>query len=58
MQYIATHIFKEGNQVANSLANFGLSLSSLVFGTNIPFFVKELLVKNKIGLPNYKFSYF
>jgi len=47
MHYIATHIFKEGNQVANSLANSGLSLSSLVFGTNIPFFCQGIICQEQ-----------
>jgi ribonuclease HI len=31
-----THIFREGNQVIDSLANHGLSLDSLVFWNDVP----------------------
>lgn len=55
MHCIVTHIFKEGNQLADSLANFGLSLNHYEFLKNIPLFARESYVRNKIGLPDYRF---
>lgn len=53
---IVTHIFREGNHVADSLANFGLTLNHYEFWSNIPLFARKSYVRNKIGLPNFRFS--
>jgi len=56
MNCIVTHIFREENQVANSLANHGLTLDTFVFWSSIPLFAMESYVKNKNGFPNFRFS--
>ena len=56
MNCIVTHIFRERNQVADSLANHGLTLDSLVCWSNIPSFAMESYVKNKHEFPNFRFS--
>jgi hypothetical protein len=38
MNYIVTHIFREENQVADSLANFGVTLTSIAYWNETPFF--------------------
>lgn len=43
MNCIVTHIYKEGNQVADSLANFGLTLNSYVF--KVISNVKQIYIK-------------
>ncbi|GAU16777.1 hypothetical protein TSUD_200200 [Trifolium subterraneum] len=54
MNCIVSHIFREGNQVADTLANFGSSLSSLASWHFGPDFVKYSLVKNKLGIPSFR----
>lgn len=43
MNYIVSHIFKEGNQVADIIANKGLSMSSIRFWQDDPLFIKKLM---------------
>jgi len=55
MNFIATHIFREGNTCADVLANFGLSVAHLRVWLNIPDCIRETFGKNKLGLPFYRF---
>jgi ribonuclease HI len=54
MNFMVTHIYREGNQVADSLANHGLSLSSIVFWNTLPTFVTDCFYKNKLGNPSFR----
>jgi ribonuclease HI len=55
---IVTHIYREGNEVADTLANFGLSLQQLTVWQELPSFINSAYVKNKSGLPSYRFISF
>jgi len=55
MTCIVTHIYREGNQVADSLANIGLTLDSFVIWDHVPLFANESYGRNKSGLPNFRF---
>jgi hypothetical protein len=57
MNFIVSHIFREGNQVADCLANYGLSLSYIMFWHEMPLFIKNTFEKNKLGLANYRTSF-
>jgi ribonuclease HI len=54
MNFVVSHIFREGNVVADCLANYGLSLNSVLFWHSPPLFIKDSFVKNKLGLVNYR----
>jgi hypothetical protein len=54
MNVIVTHIYREGNQVADLLANHGLSDSSIVFWDDLPLFARDCFVKNKQGTPCFR----
>ncbi|MCH99434.1 ribonuclease H protein [Trifolium medium] len=43
MNFIITHIFREGNQVADLLANHGLTLDSIFYWHLPPLFIMELV---------------
>jgi len=58
MNCIVIHIFKEGNEVADSLANFGLSLEDFTVWHDTPSFIRSNYVKNKIGMPSFRFKSF
>jgi ribonuclease HI len=60
MRFCASHIYREGNTCADSLANFGLSLSSFdIFWFDvIPEFVRGEYIRNRLGMPNYRFTTF
>jgi hypothetical protein len=55
MNVIITHIYREGNQVADSLANHGLSLTSIVFWDDVLLFVSDSFINNKQGIPSLMF---
>jgi ribonuclease HI len=54
MTVIVTHIYREGNQVADVLANHGLSLNSIVFWEDVPLFIRDCFIKNKQGIPSFR----
>jgi len=51
-----THIFREGNHCADRLAALGLTLNEFTWWNNIPVSIREHLVKNRLGIPYYRFS--
>jgi ribonuclease HI len=51
MNCIVTHIYREGNQVADLFANHGLSLASIVHWHLPPLFIRGCFAKNKLGIP-------
>ena len=54
MNFVVSHIFREGNHVADGLANYGLNLSSIMYWHSIPLFIKDSFDKNKLGFANYR----
>jgi ribonuclease HI len=54
MNVIVTHIFREGNQVADIFANHGLSIDSIAFWFDLPYFARECFVRNKQGSPSFR----
>jgi hypothetical protein len=57
MNFIESHICKEGNQVVDDLANHGLSLNCIMFWQELPLFYKVSFDKNKFGLANYMVTF-
>jgi hypothetical protein len=51
MNCIVTHIFREENQVADLLANHGLSIVSLASWFVDPLFIMDCMNQNKLGRP-------
>jgi len=60
MRFCSSHIYREGNTCADSFANFGLSLSSFdIFWFDvIPEFVRGEYIRNRLGMPNFRFTTF
>jgi ribonuclease HI len=54
MNCIVTHIFREGNQVADLMANHGLTLASIVYWHVAPLFIRDCFDKNKLGIPCFR----
>jgi ribonuclease HI len=54
MTVIVTHIYREGNQVADLFANHGLSIASIVFWFNLPSFSSDCFVRSKQGAPCFR----
>jgi len=55
MNFMATHVYREGNTCADALANAGLYLNHLTVCLHAPECIKEFFGKNKLGMPNYRF---
>jgi ribonuclease HI len=58
MNIIATHIFREGNESADALANVGLSLNDILYYWVIPSCIISSVHKNKLGMSSFRFSCF
>jgi hypothetical protein len=54
MNCIVTHIYREGNMVADLLANFGLGFSTFTSWSSPPLFLSESLDRNKLGMPHFR----
>jgi len=60
MRFCASHVYREGNICTDSLANFGLSLSSLelFWFDSIPDFIRREYNRNRLGMPNFRYVTF
>jgi len=57
MNFIVSHIFREGNACADALANIGLSLDNYVYYYSLPLQVRGDYVENRLGWPNFRFNH-
>jgi hypothetical protein len=55
MNFIVSHIYREGNRAADLIANFGLNSSISTSRNSAPLFIVDSLDSNKLGLPNFRF---
>jgi len=55
MQFFATHIYREGNQCADILANLALNNDSLTVWPQMPSCISTAFARNKLGMSNFRF---
>ena len=55
MNFVITHIYREGNQCADTLASIGFNVAHLTVWNVLPDCVRAEFVKNRLGLPNFRF---
>jgi len=55
MNFIVSHVYREGNQCADGLANIGLTLTNFTSWNAIPSNLQSHFVLNKLGWPNFRF---
>ena len=55
MNFVVSHVYREGNCCADLLANIGLSLSHLKIWMDIPNCIKGAFGRDRLGMPNYRF---
>jgi ribonuclease HI len=55
LNFIVSHICREGNKVAYLFANHGLTLSSCAYWNDPPLFSLDDMNKNKLGLRNFRY---
>jgi ribonuclease HI len=55
MNFIVTHLFREGNDAADCLANLGLYLTEFLYLLDAPLCINSSLARNKLGMPCFRF---
>ena len=55
MNFLVTHIFREGNCCADRLANIGMSCNSILWMNEIHLQVRADYIRDRLGLPCYRF---
>ncbi|CAL0306454.1 unnamed protein product [Lupinus luteus] len=55
MNFIISHIFREGNACADKLANYSVNNRTNSWWNILPDFIREELYRNAMKLPNYRF---
>jgi hypothetical protein len=53
MNFLATHIYKEDNQCADTLASAGFNVSNINVWLHIPDCIIPSYVKDRLGLPSF-----
>ena len=56
MNFRSSHIFREGNRVADALANYGASLTGLSWWADVPHFITDFCTRDRLGHPNFRFA--
>jgi ribonuclease HI len=56
MNFIITHIYREGNDIADSLANLGSSIDNVTYFWVPPPCITNSLYRNRLGLPSFRFT--
>lgn len=55
MNFIASHVYREGNKCADTLANISLFVNHLIVWLEVPICIRVFFIKNKLGMPNFRF---
>ena len=55
MSFLDTHIYREGNNCDDTLANIGLNLDHLTIWTQLPVSISSHFAQNRLGMPRYRF---
>lgn len=58
MQFIVSHIFREGNQCADTLAGIGLDFEVPIVWLDRPACINTSFAQNKLGMPCYRFVHY
>ena len=58
MNFLVSHIYREGNVCADALANLGLDITGFLWWQDAPIIIRNSVVNDMLGRPNYRFSTF
>jgi len=56
MNFLITHIYREGNSCADNMANVGLALSSFVWFPSLPDCIRHNYGRNRLGMHSCRFT--
>jgi len=54
---LSSHIYHEGNNCANKLANHGHDVTNFLWWDVLPAFISQYFFREWVGLPSYHFPY-
>jgi len=57
MNFVATHIYREGNKFADKLAAKGLEIQGVTIWMDMPDCINCMLVHDRLGMPNFRVSF-
>jgi hypothetical protein len=57
MNFMITHVYRDGNKCADKLASIGLDLHGFTVWLCMPNFLSSLLLHDKQGMPNFRVSH-
>lgn len=57
MNFLVTHIYREGNICADKLASIGLNLHGVTIWLCMPEFLNSIFLHDKQGMPNFRVSH-
>jgi hypothetical protein len=55
MSFFISHIYRDDNQCADDIANFGFRIPQSQWWDTIPCNIGNVFVRNRLGLPEYRF---
>lgn len=58
MNFMVSHIYREGNVCADALANIGLNIIGFAWWQEAPSNIRKEVVNNMLGMPNYRYTTF
>jgi hypothetical protein len=58
INFMITHIYREGNDIADCLANLSFSVHNVVYFSEPPSCIVNSLHRNLLGLPSFRFTTF
>lgn len=56
MNFVVTHIYREGNRCADKLASKGLDIEGVTIWMNMPDFINKFVIHDRLGMPNFRVS--
>jgi len=56
MNFVVSHIYREGNRCADKLASIGLVVNGVTIWLALPDFLRDLFAHDKQGIPNFRVS--
>jgi hypothetical protein len=56
MNFMITRIYRKGDDISDNLANLGHNTDNVLFFWKTPSCIMNSLYRNKLGLPNFRFT--
>lgn len=57
MNFLITHIYREGNRCADLVASKGLEVQGVKIWLDLPEFLSSFVIHDRLGMPNFRISH-